>query len=135
MSTEINSNQPLKKVYKKYHEDFQYQKEHGLEYRLAESSKIRTKYPNRYPIICEKANGSDIEDIDKNKYLVPHDLTVGQFSYVIRKRLNIKPETAIFILVENTFPTASTEIKTLYDEYKHQDGFLYLKYSGEPTFG
>ena len=30
-------------------------------------------------VICEKADKSDIPDIDKKKYLVPADLTVGQF--------------------------------------------------------
>ena len=38
-------------------------------------------------MIVEKAEKSDISDIDKQKYLVPADLTVGQFVYVIRKRI------------------------------------------------
>lgn len=38
-------------------------------------------------MICEKAEKSDIPEIDKRKYLVPADLTVGQFVYVIRKRI------------------------------------------------
>ena len=49
-------------------------------------------------MICEKAPKSDdIPDIDKKKYLVPCDLTVGQFVYVIRKRIKLKPEKALFI--------------------------------------
>jgi GABA(A) receptor-associated protein len=33
---------------------------------------------------------SDIATIDKKKYLVPADLTVGQFVYVIRKRIKLR---------------------------------------------
>jgi len=110
-------------------------KQHDFDKRLAEASRIRKKYPNRIPVICEKNTRSDIDDIDKNKYLVPADLTVGQFAYVIRKRLKLKPETAIFILVGTTYPSTATEMSALYEEHKSDDGFLYLKYSGETTFG
>ncbi|KAK2966544.1 hypothetical protein RJ640_002850 [Escallonia rubra] len=43
------------------------------ERRQAESSRIREKYPERVPVIVEKAERSDIPDIDKKKYsiLVP----------------------------------------------------------------
>lgn len=38
------------------------------------------------------------------RYLVPSDLTVGQFVYVIRKRIKLSPEKAIFIFVRNVLP-------------------------------
>lgn len=38
------------------------------------------------------------------RYLVPADLTVGQFVYVIRKRIKLSPEKAIFIFVKNVLP-------------------------------
>ena len=38
------------------------------------------------------------------RYLVPADLTVGQFVYVIRKRIKVGPEKAIFMFVKNTLP-------------------------------
>ena len=44
------------------------------------------RYPDRIPVICEKDPRSDIPPVDKRKYLIPMDLTVGQFVYVIRKR-------------------------------------------------
>ena len=36
----------------------------------------RQKYSDRIPVICEKNDKSDIDTIDKKKYLVPNDLTV-----------------------------------------------------------
>ena len=35
---------------------------------------------------------------------MPADLTVGQFVYVIRKRIKVSPEKAIFMFVKNVLP-------------------------------
>jgi GABA(A) receptor-associated protein len=86
-------------------------------------------------VICEKAPKSDIPDIDKKKYLVPNDLTVGQFVYVVRKRIKLEPEKAIFIFVNNSLPSTASLMSQIYDEHKDEDGFLYVTYSGENTFG
>mmetsp|Transcript_93055 Transcript_93055/g.226028 ORF Transcript_93055/g.226028 Transcript_93055/m.226028 type:complete len:119 (-) Transcript_93055:268-624(-) len=108
---------------------------HPVEQRQAESERIRAKYPDRIPVICEKAEKSDIPDIDKKKYLVPADLTVGQFVYVVRKRIKLTPEKAIFIFVNNVLPSTSSLMQKVYEDYKDDDGFLYVTYSGENTFG
>lgn len=42
--------------------------------------------------------------IQNCRYLVPADLTVGQFVYVIRKRIKLSAEKAIFIFVDNVLP-------------------------------
>ena len=103
--------------------------------RLEESTKIINKYPQRAPIIVEKCNKSKINDIDKNKYLVPKDLTVGQFMYVIRKRIHLTSDQAFYIFINNTIPTTSELICVEYNQKKEDDGFLYITYSGESTFG
>ncbi|XP_049396478.1 autophagy-related protein 8C-like isoform X2 [Solanum stenotomum] len=108
--------------------------EHPLERRQAESSRIREKYPDRIPVIVERAEKSDISDIDKKKYLVPADLTVGQFVYVVRKRINLSAEKAIFVFVKNILPPTAL-MSAIYEENKDEDGFLYMTYSGENTFG
>ena len=76
--------------------------------RKSEAERIRIKYPDRVPVICEKADRSDIPDIDKKKYLVPADLTVGQFQYVIRKRIKLAPEKALFVFCSNHIPPTGT---------------------------
>jgi GABA(A) receptor-associated protein len=106
-----------------------------LEKRKSEAERIRAKYPDRVPVICEKADRSDIPDIDKKKYLVPADLTVGQFHYVIRKRIKLAPEKALFLFCSNSIPPNAALMSTVYEEQKDQDGFLYIQYSGESTFG
>ncbi|OQE16439.1 hypothetical protein PENSTE_c024G04990 [Penicillium steckii] len=109
--------------------------EHPFEKRKAEAERIRQKYADRIPVICEKVEKSDIATIDKKKYLVPADLTVGQFVYVIRKRIKLSPEKAIFIFVDEVLPPTAALMSSIYEEHKDEDGFLYITYSGENTFG
>ncbi|CAN0908527.1 Autophagy-related protein 8f [Linum grandiflorum] len=113
-----------------------FRQEHDNEKRKAEAARIREKYPDRIPVIVEKAERSEIPNIDKkNRYLVPSDLTVGQFVYVIRKRIKLSAEKAIFIFVDNVLPPTGAIMSAIYEEKKDEDGFLYVTYSGENTFG
>ncbi|KAF5096812.1 hypothetical protein D0Z03_001543 [Geotrichum reessii] len=112
-----------------------YKDANSFEYRKAEADRIRHKYSDRIPVICEKVEKSDIPMIDKAKYLVPTDLTVGQFVYVIRKRIKLAPEKAVFIFVDDVLPPTAALMSTIYEEHKDPDGFLYITYSGENTFG
>jgi len=109
-----------------------------FEERAKESEEIIKKYPNRVPLIVQKLdnkNDNIIPNIDKNKYLVPDDLTVGQLIYVVKKRINMTPEKAIFIFCNNKLLSASLNMRQVYDEHKDKDGFVYIIYSGESTFG
>uniref|UniRef100_A0A2P2PQ22 Autophagy-related protein n=1 Tax=Rhizophora mucronata TaxID=61149 RepID=A0A2P2PQ22_RHIMU len=112
-----------------------FKQDNDFEKRRAEAGRIKERYPDRIPVIVEKAARSDMPNIDKKKYLVPADLTVGQFVYVIRKRINLSEEKAIFIFVGNVLPSTGAIMSTIYDENKDEDGFLYVTYSGENTFG
>uniref|UniRef100_A0A8B9YAC4 GABA type A receptor associated protein like 1 n=1 Tax=Bos mutus grunniens TaxID=30521 RepID=A0A8B9YAC4_BOSMU len=59
---------------------FQYKEDHPFEYRKKEGEKIRKKYPDRVPVIVEKAPKARVPDLDKRKYLVPSDLTGNALS-------------------------------------------------------
>lgn len=110
--------------------------DHTFEKRQKEASDIRTRQPDRVPVICEKGESSSIPQIDKIKFLVPSDLTTGQFLYVIRKRMNMSSSQALFVLTERgTMPPTSATIMEIYSKDKAEDGFLYLVYTGENTFG
>jgi len=113
----------------------EFKKMYTLEQRLSESERIRINYPDKIPVIVEKNKNSEIMDIDKRKYLVPSELTLGQFIYVIRKRIKIAPEEAIFLFINDALPPSSSLMSQVYKENKDQDGFLYTVYSGESTFG
>jgi GABA(A) receptor-associated protein len=104
--------------------------------RSSESARILQKFPDRIPIICERnSKDNSAPHIDKNKFLVPNDLTVGQFIYVIRKRMHLNPTEALFIFINgNIVPTHST-MSYIYPTLKDVDGFLYITYAKETTFG
>ena len=48
------------------------------------AEKIRVKFPDRVPVIVDRLPKARVGDLDKKKYLVPTDLTVGQFYFLIR---------------------------------------------------
>uniref|UniRef100_A0A6C0CQA6 Autophagy-related protein n=1 Tax=viral metagenome TaxID=1070528 RepID=A0A6C0CQA6_9ZZZZ len=102
--------------------------------RLSESAKIIAKYPDRIPVICERI-GDTVPDIDRKKYLVPGDLSIANFMYVIRKRIKLSPEVSIFLFVNESMVPCSELMSKCYEDHKDDDGFLYIKYSGESTFG
>lgn len=114
---------------------YDFKRDHKLEDRCAESRRIRRTYPDRIPVICQKAKGSTLKDIDKHKYLVPIDLTVGQFLYVIRKRMKLEKNAALFVFINGGLPPCSQLLSTVYEQSKDRDGFLYVTYSSENTFG
>lgn len=111
--------------------------EFSFEQRREEASRVINKYPDRVPIICEKSRtaSKDCPDIDKKKYLVPRDLTMGQFLYVVRKRLRLAPEKAIFLFVGNSIAPSTSSINEIYNYNKDGDGFLYITYGLENVFG
>ncbi|XP_035316869.1 gamma-aminobutyric acid receptor-associated protein-like 2 isoform X1 [Cricetulus griseus] len=91
-----------------------FKEDHSLEHRCVESAKIRAKYPDRVPVIVEKVSGSQIVDIDKRKYLVPSDITVAQFMWIIRKRIQLPSEKAIFLFVDKTVPQSRSWRKQMW---------------------
>jgi len=106
-----------------------------LKKRKEVAERILAKYPDRIPVIVEKSPRSDAPDIDKKKFLVPSDITVGKFVYEIRKHMQLSPEKAIFLFVNNVLPPTAELMSRIYKDYKDEDGFLYITYSGENTFG
>jgi GABA(A) receptor-associated protein len=112
-----------------------FKNEYSFEKRQSESLRIREKYPDRIPIIVQMSKSADLPSLDKHKYLVPQDLTIGQFVYVIRKRIKLKPEKALYVYLNNTLPATASLILNAYEQHKDLDGFLYFSVSGESTFG
>jgi hypothetical protein len=50
---------------------------------------------------------------------------------VIRKRIQLAPEKAIYIFVDEVLPPTAAMMAQIYEDYKDEDGFLYVTYSGE----
>ena len=114
----------------------EFKKNNSFDNRKAEAARVINIYQDRIPVVVERSNrNSNIPDIDKHKYLVPKDLTIGQFIYVIRRRIKLDSSKAIFLFVNNSMPPTCELICNLYERCKESDDFLYITYSGENTFG
>ncbi|KAL0420178.1 UNVERIFIED_CONTAM: Autophagy-related protein 8i [Sesamum radiatum] len=83
----------------------------------------------------KKYTKSDLPEMEKKKFLVPRDMSVGQFIHILSARLHLAPGKALFVFVKNTLPQTSSLIESVYDSFKDEDGFLYMCYSSEKTFG
>ena len=104
--------------------------------RLKEFEDLMQKNPNKIPVICEKAENCKIEGIKKTKYLLKKDLTIAQFSTLLKRKLQLDSSNALFLLArgKNTLSSNDT-IAQVYDKYKDEDGFLYIYYSNQEVWG
>ncbi|KAJ4772280.1 Autophagy-related protein [Rhynchospora pubera] len=112
-----------------------FKEEFTYEERVEESREIVAKYPDRVPVVVERFARCDLPVMEKRKYLVPRDMSVGQFIHILGARLHLSPGKALFVFVKNTLPQTACLMDSLYQGYKDEDGFLYMCYSTEKTFG
>ena len=114
--------------------------------RCTQSKKIREQYPNHVLLIVEPAETknqknkvteslNDSKNI-KTKYIVPNGQTVGKFLSSFRKNITLSENQALYLLtLDNTTPSLSMTISQLDKKHQSEDGFLYLKFTGENAFG
>ena len=112
-----------------------YLKEYDINSRKIECKKILLKYPDKIPIIVEKNDSCELNEINKKKYLGPNDMPFNQFIYIIRKRINLESSKSLFIMINNKLIPSNKTLGEIYDDEKNEDGFLYMIYTSENTFG
>jgi len=98
-----------------------------------EINRLRSKYPDRIPIILRKGN-TTVNEIVRSKFLVPSTITFGEFIYNIRRLYKLKPEKALFFYINDTLPTNSDAVSVIHQKYA-VNGALNVVYSEENTFG
>lgn len=62
-------------------------------------------------------------------------MSVGQFIHILSSRLRLTPGKALFVFVKDTLPQTAALVDSVYESLKEEDGFLYMCYSSEKTFG
>jgi GABA(A) receptor-associated protein len=117
-----------------------YKKTTSFEERLQKSNKMTSLYPERIPVIVEMSSSSAsyntyIASSHKVKYLVPYDITMGQFIKILRDKVKIDQATALFFFIDNKLFPISTSVGDIYKDHKDEDGFLYIEFCEESTFG
>lgn len=111
--------------------------QYTLKQRIDQASMQRSLHLDKIPVIVDRAHVSTV-GIDRHKYLVPCDLSVAQFKQIIRSHIgSIKPEDALFYYaIDHNVLLGSHELMSvIYASYKHADGFLYITYAQDATFG
>jgi GABA(A) receptor-associated protein len=117
-----------------------YKKNTTIEERKLKSQKLKELYLNRIPVIVEMSPSSAsyssfIEQKHKVKYLVPNEIVMGQFVKILRDKMKIHESTALFFFINNKLCPMSSPLCMLYQEYSDEDGFLYIEFCEESTFG
>ena len=117
--------------------EFQYKINNSLDNRKSQFSKIMKNHPDGIPVILERAKGCTINKAIKTKYILSRELTIAEFVKIIREKLELNPERALFFLVNGKHSlTMTEELGHAYEKYKDKsDGFLYMTYSEEMVYG
>lgn len=114
-----------------------YIRENPLSKRQAVSSNVMSQYSNRIPVIIGRGDLKRTPPITKYKFLAPKDISFGKFVVELRKNIqDVNSSMALFFfLQDNTLPVTSMNMDVIYEKYKSNDGFLYITYCCENTFG
>ncbi|ORC87992.1 Atg8-like protein 2 [Trypanosoma theileri] len=76
-----------------------------------------------------------LRELDYSKFLLPEDASIQQLLVLLRRRLLLESEQALFLFLDDNMPPSSACMGDLYTQKKDPDGFLYLTYGIESTFG
>ncbi|XP_014379948.1 microtubule-associated proteins 1A/1B light chain 3C-like, partial [Alligator sinensis] len=106
--------------------------------RQREVAAVRAKFPNKLPVILERyPREKALPVLDRTKFLVPQELTMGQFVAIIRNRMALSAAQSFYFLVEGnrSLISASLTMAEVYARSRDPDGFLYMTYASQEVFG
>jgi ubiquitin len=107
-----------------------------FEQRQEQSRKMLAMHPGKVPIIIERADGvTETEQIDRKKFLVPRGMSMGQMACIVRKRLHLPPGAALFLFVCGRIMPVTMTVSDVHTCHADEDGFLYITFNMENTFG
>ena len=116
---------------------FQYKKDVDKQKRIEQCKILLIKNPDKIPIVIEKDPNCKIVPMKKTKHLIKKDLSIIEFTDMIRKSLKLQEGEALFLLVNGKYSIGGEKpIADVYKNYKDkEDGFLYIVYSSLEFLG
>lgn len=113
-----------------------YRKNVPFDERKLKAALILKQHVGRIPVVVECSDQlQSLHPLKKNKFIVPFDLTLSQFIFVIRKHMKLDPTYAIFVFINNKLHPITSLMGALYQDQQDEDGFMYLNIFQESTFG
>merc|ERR1711937_896741 len=93
-----------------------------FEERAKDAANIREQHPDKVAVIVERSGSEkSLPVLDKTKFLVPGHVTVTELIRVLRRRLQLAPGTQT--------------LSELWESDHDEDGFIYVWYAAQETFG
>ena len=108
-----------------------------LSVRQAEYAALKAKYPNKVMVVVEKyPKERYLPIIDKTKFLVPEDLTANRLMMIIRSRMDLTNTQAVYLMTANkTMINMTKTLHEIHEQFKDEDGFVYITYASQNVFG
>ena len=104
--------------------------QYPLEQRKEICGRLLDRHPDRIPVVVEGP-----KQTPTHRLLIPKDVPMGQLVAVIRRKVELAPHEALFVFVDNVIPPIGSLVSQIYEEHRDPDGFLYLDWRRENTFG
>lgn len=113
-----------------------YRKNVPFDERKLKASLILKQHSDRIPVVVECSEQLQaVNPLKKNKFIVPFDLLLSQFMFIIRKHMKLEQTQAVFVFINNKLHPSTSIMGELYANEKDEDGFMYLNVFHESTFG
>jgi len=114
----------------------EFQSKRTFEERVRDSSTIKEQHPDKIAVIVERSKSErTLPILDKTKFLVPGHVTVTELIRVLRRRLQLAPGQALFLFSSRGLPPGTQTLAELHEADRDEDGFLYMFYAAQETFG
>ena len=115
--------------------------EYSVESRRAQSKEVLDKfYPYKVPVVIQKySREKNLIPFKRRKYLIPSSMKYSALMIVLREKLlkDFSPSIAIFLSTAdgNLLCNSDNILHVHQQHHDREDGFLYLYYCCENTFG
>ena len=111
----------------------------SMEQRRSDNDRMQKFYPNSIQVVLQ----SKSIFLDRSKYLVPNNLTIGQFLFYLRQKISVNTNKGLYLFVEQIdkdektmstyLPQTGNTLEMVYTNWRHIDGYLYMFIEQEST--